>query len=235
MKKERLHLYQLDMKYVRDLAKADDKVMSVSPQQHKENRPFVGIIIVMDQHKYCIPLTSPKPKHSKMKNDLDFSKILDSDNKIIGALNLNNMIPVSKEVIRILDIRPDRRDSPKERAYKELLNNQLDWCNNNIESITKKATKLYVLVTQTPEKSRNLTKRCCDFKKLEAVLEKKLLSHQEQHEQPSKHLLLHFLASRENKFSLLCSKKNQINLTLRIKRENRRYNHPIKKHIIFVK
>lgn len=186
MKKERLHLYQLDMKYVRDLAKADDKVMSVSPQQHKENRPFVGIIIVMDQHKYCIPLTSPKPKHSKMKNDLDFSKILDSDNKIIGALNLNNMIPVSKEVIRILDIRSDRRDSPKERAYKELLNNQLDWCNNNIESITKKATKLYVLVTQTPEKSRNLTKRCCDFKKLEAVLEKKLLSHQEQHEQPSK-------------------------------------------------
>ena len=121
-----------------------------------------------------------------MKNDLDFSKILDSDNKIIGALNLNNMIPVSKEVIRILDIRPDRRDSPKERAYKELLNNQLDWCNNNIESITKKANKLYVLVTQTPEKSRNLTKRCCDFKKLEAVLEKKLLSHQEQHEQPSK-------------------------------------------------
>lgn len=186
MKKERLHLYQLDMKYVRDLAKADDKVMSVSPQQHKENRPFVGIIIVMDQHKYCIPLTSPKPKHSKMKNDLDFSKILDSDNKIIGALNLNNMIPVSKEVIRILDIRPDRRDSPKERAYKDLLNNQLDWCNNNIESITKKANKLYVLVTQTPEKSRNLTKRCCDFKKLEAVLEKKLLSHQEQHEQPSK-------------------------------------------------
>lgn len=186
MKKERLHLYQLDMKYVRDLAKVDDKVMSVSPQQHKENRPFVGIIIVMDQHKYCIPLTSPKPKHSKMKNDLDFSKILDSDNKIIGALNLNNMIPVSKEVIRILDIKPDRRDSPKERAYKELLNNQLDWCNNNIESITKKANKLYVLVTQTPEKSRNLTRRCCDFKKLEAVLEKKLLSHQEQHEQPSK-------------------------------------------------
>ena len=185
------------MKYVRDLAKADDKVMSVSPQQHKENRPFVGIIIVMDQHKYCIPLTSPKPKHSKMKNDLDFSKILDSDNKIIGALNLNNMIPVSKEVIRILDIRPDRRDSPKERAYKELLNNQLDWCNNNIESITKKATKLF-------------WRRNC------SLIKSNMNSLQS-------HLLLHFLASRENKFSLLCSKKNQINLTLRIRKENHHY------------
>lgn len=41
-------------------------------------------------------------------------------------------------------------------------------------------------VTETPDKMRMVTKRCCDFKKLEAVLEKKLLSHQEQHEQPSK-------------------------------------------------
>ena len=40
MKKRRLHLYTLDVKYVRDLANADNRVMSVSPQQHKENRPF---------------------------------------------------------------------------------------------------------------------------------------------------------------------------------------------------
>ena len=74
MKKRRLHLYTLDVKYVRDLANADNRVMSVSPQQHKENRPFVEIIIIMKQHNYCIPMTSPKPKHNKMKNDLDFSK-----------------------------------------------------------------------------------------------------------------------------------------------------------------
>ena len=75
MKKRRLHLYTLDVKYVRDLANADNRVMSVSPQQHKENRPFVGIIIIMKQHNYCIPMTSPKPKHNKMKNDLDFSEV----------------------------------------------------------------------------------------------------------------------------------------------------------------
>ncbi len=64
------------MKYVRDLSKADDKVMSVSPQERKENRPFVGIVVIMDSKKYCIPLTSPKPKHEKMKNDLNFSKYI---------------------------------------------------------------------------------------------------------------------------------------------------------------
>lgn len=168
------------MKYVRDLSKADDKVMSVSPQEHKENRPFVGILVIMDGKKYCIPLTSPKPKHEKMKNDLDFSKMYDAHNRLIGALNFNNMIPVSEEFIKQININPSKNDSPKDKIYKELLNNQLDWCNDNFDNITKKANKLYKFVTQFPEKSRNLTRRCCDFKKLEAVLEKRLAKSNEQ-------------------------------------------------------
>lgn len=174
MHRKRLKLYTLDMKYVRDLAKVDDKVMSVSPQENKENRPFVGIVVILDDKKYCIPLTSPKPKHEKMKNDIDFSKMFDKHNKLIGALNFNNMIPVSERFIKPININPSKYDSPKEKAHKELLNNQLDWCNDNIENITKKANKLYKFVTQTPEKSRNLVRRCCDFKKLEEVLAKRL-------------------------------------------------------------
>ena len=44
MKKQRFHLYHIDMKYVRDLARADDKVMSVSPQIGKESRPFIAFL-----------------------------------------------------------------------------------------------------------------------------------------------------------------------------------------------
>ena len=69
-----------------------------------------------------------------MKNDKDFSKILD----------------------------------------KNLLNDQLDWCNKNKDIIINKANKLYAIVTQTPEKMRNLTNRCCDFKRLENVLIKRI-------------------------------------------------------------
>jgi hypothetical protein len=36
-----------------------------------------------------------------------------------------------------------------------------------------KANKLYSIVTETPEKHKNLVHRCCDFKKLEAILEKR--------------------------------------------------------------
>ena len=166
------------MKYVRDLARVDDKVMSVSPQENKEKRPFVGVVVILESKKYCIPLTSPKPKHKKMKNDLDFSKMYDANDKFIGALNFNNMIPVSKEFIISININPNRYDSPKDKIYKELLNNQLDWCNNNRETIERKANKLYRFITQTPEKSHNLTRRCCDFKKLEQVLERKMAREQ---------------------------------------------------------
>lgn len=169
------------MKYVRDLSKSDDKVMSVSPQESKENRPFVGIVVVMNDKKYCVPLTSPKPKHARMKNDVDFSKMYDTHNKFIGALNFNNMIPVSSDCINLIDVKPNRNDSPKDKLYKDLLNNQLDWCNDNYENIIKKANKLYKTITQTPEKSRNLTRRCCDFKKLETVLEKWISRHSETH------------------------------------------------------
>ena len=37
-----LDFYYIDLKYIRDLAKADDSVMSISPQRGKQNRPFAG-------------------------------------------------------------------------------------------------------------------------------------------------------------------------------------------------
>lgn len=171
---DNLNFYHVDMKYIRDLANADDRVMSVSPQNHKDTRPFVGVIVIFDEKYYCIPLTSPKKKHETMKNREDFSRIVDDNGRIIGALNFNNMIPVSKEVITPIDIRPNHSDSPSEIGRKKIMNIQLDWCNKNKELICKKANKLYRLVTQSPDKFRNLSRRCCDFKRLETVLQKRL-------------------------------------------------------------
>ena len=179
MKQKRLSIYQIDMKYVRDLAKADDKVMSVSPQENKESRPFVGIVVIMNDKKYCIPLSSPKSKHNQMKNDVDFTKIYDKD-KLLGVLNFNNMIPVDESVLKPLDLRIKSNDSPQTAHYKKMTAKQLNWCQQNQDAIVVKANKLYGIITQTPEKSRNLTRRCCDFKKLEAVLEKRLAKSAEQ-------------------------------------------------------
>lgn len=169
---KKLKLYNMDLKYIRNLAKVDDNVMSISPQVNKEARPFVGIIVICNEKKYCIPLSSPKAKHFKMKNDKDFSRIIDKNNKLIGVLNFNNMIPVNAKVVSYVNINPSKNDRISDIHYKQLLKDQLTWCNDNIDNITKKATKLYIMITQTPEKNRNLTRRCCNFKKLEEVLAK---------------------------------------------------------------
>lgn len=51
MKQQRLSFYRIDLKYVRELAKKDDIVRSVSLQIGKEQRPFVGIIIICGDKK----------------------------------------------------------------------------------------------------------------------------------------------------------------------------------------
>lgn len=171
MKQERLNLYIVDIKYVRSLAKKDDNVMSVSPQINKENRPFVGIIIICENKKYCIPLSSPKEKHKTMKNDVDFTKIYEGE-KIIGVLNFNNMIPVSDLYAKVLDLKIDKRDPIPVIYYKKICIKQLKWCREHQEAICNKANKLYKMIISGKANSQ-LKKRCCDFRKLEKILESK--------------------------------------------------------------
>ena len=178
MRQEKLRLYTIDMKYVRDLHRADDRVQSVSPQIHKSNRPFVGVVVICESHKYCIPLDHPKMKHLTMKNDVDFTRIFDGD-KLIGILNFNNMIPVDENVIKVLNVKPEKTDSDVERAYKSLCAKELDWVQKNKNGIVKKANKLYKMIA-CGDANFALRKRCVDFKKLEGILAKRVekTSHQ---------------------------------------------------------
>ncbi len=172
MQQERLNLYFLDMKYIRDLHNADDRVQSVSPQIHKSNRPFVGIVIICDEKKYCVPLDSAKEKHKTQKNDVDFTRIFDGE-KLISVLNFNNMIPVDDKYITRIDLKPSPNDNFSLANYKKLCIKEIEWCRKNHDAIVRKANKLYYLV-QKPNCSVMLKKRCNDFKKLETVLEKLL-------------------------------------------------------------
>lgn len=129
MKQKRLSFYTVNMKYIRNLHnQGDDRVFSVSPQINKEMRPFVGIVILCDEKQYCIPLSSPKEKHKKMKNTIDFHRVLDEDGKLIGVLDINNMIPVREDVINVIDPKILPGDSQQKKNYKNLIIDQLNYC-----------------------------------------------------------------------------------------------------------
>ena len=168
MDQQRLSLYLVDMKYIRNLSHADDHVMSVSPQIGKSNRPFIGIIVICGDKQYCVPLSSPKDKHKSMKNDVDFMKIYDGD-KLIAVLNFSEMIPVRSDVIQPLNLRPDKHDDEKTKHYKKMTSKQLSFCQKNQDAIVRKANKLYTLVI-SGKGSYDLRKRCCDYSRLDSVL-----------------------------------------------------------------
>lgn len=164
MKQQRFKLYKLDIKYIRNLARHDKNILSVSPQISKENRPFLGIILILDTHKYCIPLSSPKPKHHNMRNRADFTKIYDG-NKIIGVLNFNNMIPVTDSVISEINLKILPNDTPQTKYYKKLLQKELDWCQKHETDIVNKANLLYNKFSS----NSLFSARCCNFLLLEQL------------------------------------------------------------------
>lgn len=162
-------LYKVDMKYIRNLHKIDNKVLSVSPQIGKDNRVFVGIIVVCDTHKYCIPLSSPKKKHNKMKNSIDFSKII-VNGKLLGVLNFNLMIPIEDNQLQEIDTRIFKRDRENIKYYKHLCELELEWCQRNSEVICNKANVLYKRYCSNEIFAGK--DRCLNFPRLEVECEK---------------------------------------------------------------
>ena len=139
MEQKRLNLYTVNMKYIRNLHnQGDDRVFSVSPQVGKDNRPFVGIVVICGEKQYCIPLSSPKEKHKNMKNGVDFHKILDADGKLIGVLDFNNMIPVREAVLREVDLKIHLKDTREMKRYKNLMIDQLNFCRQNQDILIRK-------------------------------------------------------------------------------------------------
>lgn len=125
----------------------------------KSIRPFVGIVLDINGFYYYAPLTSPKPKHLHMKNQIDFFKIKNGE---LGAINFNNMIPVPISCLRKVNLCILDTDSKSEIDYKNLLSNQLSWCNAHRAPIQKQAKKLYEAITCRKAWDQ-LRCRCCDF------------------------------------------------------------------------
>jgi protein AbiQ len=170
MKQERLNLYKIDMKYIRNLHNIDNRVSSVSPQIGKQHRIYVGIVVICNEKKYLIPLSHPVEKHKKMKSCADFDKIVDKHGKLLGVLNYNLMIPVEEKQLIKVDLSCDKIDSASERYYKQLCIDELNWCRKNADIITNKANCLYRMCTEASNyKGKS---RCLDYKRLENECEK---------------------------------------------------------------
>ncbi len=186
---DNLKLYIVDMKYVRNLKNVEKQktgrtntILSVSSQTHKQGRPFIGIVTMVNKVKYCIPLSSveEKEKYKTMSENITCRKIRDNNDNIIGILNINNMIPIRDEYISDFIIDELSSDSESQKQYKRKCGQELDWCNCHINEITRLATELHEIICENrPFGKRNI---CPDYTELEKECAKgKVISKRNQH------------------------------------------------------
>ena len=157
---KRLKLVIIDKNYCDYLRKYDNKVPYNFDK--KQNRPFVGVLFNIGKIKYFAPLASPKPKHLKMHNTVDFLKI---DRGILGAINFNNMIPVLNDNITLLNLEAKYLSEP-EAEYQLLLQKQIRWLNRHNYQVLNRSKHLYNMYNNN-HLDKNIAKRCCNFKLLE--------------------------------------------------------------------
>ncbi len=105
---KKFKIVKLNTNYCNFLRQFDEKV----PFNYgkKETRPFIGVLFNVNSISYFAPLLSPKEKHLVMKNSIDFLK-LDKGN--LGAINFNNMIPVTEDNYILIDLSKKYRDNEK--------------------------------------------------------------------------------------------------------------------------
>ena len=156
-----LKLARIDSTYCDYLRTFDNKV--AYNKDKKELRPFVGVLFTIKDCEYFAPLSSPKPKHLKMRNTIDFFKIEDGK---LGAVNFNNMIPVDKNNYKTIYFDKEKPITISDKKYQQLLRDQLNWLNENYEQVKNKSFKLYDLYNKG-KLSKNIADRCCNFKLLE--------------------------------------------------------------------
>ncbi len=94
-----MNWYIVDKKLVNYLHSIDSRVENI---EYKERlKPYIGIVLEVEEFKYYVPISSKKEKYYKMKNSLDLYKI-ENSGKILGVLNLNNMIPIDDKFLNII-------------------------------------------------------------------------------------------------------------------------------------
>lgn len=165
--KKKLKWYIVNKEYVSYLQKFDAKVENADYEA--KLKPYIGVLIEINEMNYYVPVSSVKQKHYKMKEDIDFIKIV-RNGEIMGVLNINNMIPIINQSVKVLQYKKIEKyrqfaNNREKKAYIALLDIELNLINEKADKIRKNAVKLYKEKINHP--NSRVSKRCCDFKYLE--------------------------------------------------------------------
>lgn len=182
-----MKIVDLDIKYIDYLRQNDKIVLKNDGKNYTKERKYLGIIITKSNFQYFIPFSSPNIKDDYIDGKIRKSSMVcirmvdDGQNKLLGTLKLNSMIPIANNnVIKEYNLKAE-----KDIFYRTLVEKELKYIKKHKNEITKAATKLYNL--KINGKNLPMLNHVCDFKLLEEkALEYKLKNEKQQEKEDSK-------------------------------------------------
>lgn len=177
VKFEQIGLYNVSEEYLRYLNKIEPEVQYSEDKEYGQ-KPFLGIIVLIDTYSYFIPLTSGKKKHTKWKNvgpahyliyekvektELKHNDVFKSVSdtqalKIFAALDIKKMIPVKEGLYSRINF-----SELEDVKYADLLEKEYRFCQKIQDSILAKVKQVYSEQKETGK----VYPIYCDFSKLE--------------------------------------------------------------------
>lgn len=86
---DNIKLYEINSRYIDYLVPFAPHLFRNKKQNQQNERKYIGVVFHINGLDYFAPLSSFKPKHTQMKEGVDFLKL-----KNYAVINLNNMFPV---------------------------------------------------------------------------------------------------------------------------------------------
>lgn len=73
----KLKLYRVDVNYIKYLYSFDNKVQYNKEQkdEYTRKRPYLGVVLQVNEFEYFVPLEHPREAHQKMKDNIYILKI----------------------------------------------------------------------------------------------------------------------------------------------------------------
>lgn len=168
--------YHIDVDYLKYLYEIDNQVQ-YSEEKDYSTKPFVGIMVMIGNYDYFIPLSSPKEKYKTYRNtgrdyfiihqEVEKEEITPNDITVtypngtiikhLAFLNLRKMIPVPKTKYTKINF------NQEEKRYATLLIKEFLLCQSIQDDIRDKAAKIY----EAQKRTGKIHPFYCNFTKLE--------------------------------------------------------------------
>lgn len=155
-----LLFYTVDKDYIKYLSEFETHV-SYNKEKIGHSRPYLGIVLEIENYEYFVPLYSYKEHYSKYKNNPSFFFVYDKKGRTLAIIKFSAMIPVpiQSNITKMLEY------SKQDKKYQDLISAEYRYINANKEEIYKRANKMYIAVTK--HKNNFFKSIACDFKLLE--------------------------------------------------------------------